>query len=119
MTTALKRSLKLYLDTSVPSHLFAQDTPEKKKITQSLFSREIRSQYELYISVVVIREVERASVQMQKELKEQLVGIPILELTKDADLLAEAYIRSGVLSKSSLEDAQHVAIATTKIWMRL
>lgn len=35
-----------------------------------------------------------------------------MDLTKDADALAEAYIEAGVLSRSSVEDAQHVAIAT-------
>ena len=88
-------------------------TNEKQKITQSLFDPKIRSQYEFYVSVVVIREIERAPIQKQKELKEQIMDVPVLELTKGADLLAEAYIRSKVLPASSLEDAQHVAIATT------
>lgn len=112
MPEFFKRPFKLYLDTSVPNHLFAPDTPEKQRITQSLFDHQIRSQYEFYVSVVVIREIERALLQKREELKERIINIPVLELTKDADLLAEAYIRSGVLPPSSLEDAQHVAIAT-------
>ena len=112
MPEFLKRPFKLYLDTSVPSHLFADDVPEKKNITESLFDSEIRSQYEFYVSVVVLREIERAPFHMQKELKERIIGIPILELSKDADHLAEAYIEAGVLSRASVEDAQHVAIAT-------
>ena len=79
---------------------------------QKLFRPEIRSQYEFYISTVVIREIERAKLHKQQELKEALAGIEILELTQEADLLAEAYVRSAVLPKSSFEDAEHVAIAT-------
>lgn len=112
MINLLKRPLKLHLDTSVPNFLFVEDAEDKRKITEKLFQKEIRNQYEFYISAVVIREIERAEAYKQQELKEALAGIEILELTKEADILAEAYIRSAVLPKSSFEDAEHVAIAT-------
>ena len=112
MLNPLKRPLRLYLDTSIPNFLFAEDAKDKQKITKDLFEPKVRNLYEFYISVVVIREIERAPLQKQKELKEELDGIPILELTKPADALAEDYIAAGALPKSSFEDAQHVAIAT-------
>jgi len=112
MTDYLKRPLKLYLDTSVPNFLFVQDAEDKRKITEELFRPEIRNQYEFYISAVVIREIEGAQFYKQQELQEALSGIEILELTKEADLLAEAYVRAAALPRSSFEDAEHVAIAS-------
>ncbi len=112
MTISLKRSLKLYLDTSVPNFLFAEDSKDKQKSTRILFEPKTRNQYNFYVSAVVIREIERAPLPKQEELKEALANIPILELTKEADSLAEAYVRAGALPESSFEDAQHVAIAT-------
>ncbi len=81
MINLLKRPLKLYLDTSIPNFLFVEDADDKRKITEKLFQREIRSQYEFYISAVVIREIERAQISKQRELKESHVGIKILDLS--------------------------------------
>ncbi len=94
MTVPLKRLLKLYLDTSVPNFLFAEDAKDKQKITQILFEPKMRNQYDFYVSVVVLREIERAPLSKQRELKAVLTNIPTLELTKEAALLAEAYIRA-------------------------
>ncbi len=108
----MKRLLKLYLDTTIPNFLFAEDAKEKQRITQILFQPNIWIQYEFYISVVVIREIKRATAQKQKQLMENLVDVEILELTEEADLLALAYLKAEALPKSSFEDAQHVAIAS-------
>ncbi len=111
MAMSLKRSLKLYLDTSVPNFLFAEDAKDKQKITRVLFEHKMRNQYDFYVSAVVIREIERAPLPKRRELNAVLTGIPVLELTKESDLLAEAYVKAGALPQSSFEDAQHVAIA--------
>lgn len=112
MATPLKRPLKLYLDTSVPNFLFAEDAKDKQEVTQVLFRPEVRQQYQFYISGVVLREIEKAPMHKQKELLERLEGIEVLEFSGEAESLAAAYLRSGALPKSSFEDAQHVAIAT-------
>jgi hypothetical protein len=112
MQQPIERPLKLYLDTSVPNFLFAEDAEDKREITVKLFRSEIRSRYEFYISAVVIREIERAPFHKQMQLQKALEGIEILKLTKEADQLAEAYLQAAVFPKSSFEDAEHVAIAT-------
>ena len=55
----MDRRLKLYLDTSVPNFLFADDSPEKMEVTIDLFNNFLKpSIYLAYISPVVIAEIE-------------------------------------------------------------
>ncbi|MFH1824054.1 MAG: hypothetical protein ABH873_02355 [Candidatus Firestonebacteria bacterium] len=51
------RKLKLYLDTSVWNFFFADDAPEKRDITKIFFSSIKENIYEIFISEVVIREI--------------------------------------------------------------
>jgi predicted nucleic acid-binding protein len=45
------RKPKTYLDTSVISFYFADDSPEKKEITRRFIDQELKSgKYEIYIS---------------------------------------------------------------------
>ena len=112
MINALRRPLKLYLDTSIPNFLFAEDAKDKQKITHELFGQKFQNQYEFYISGVVIREIENAPLNKQKVLLEKIEGIEVLEFNEEAENLALAYLKAGALPKSSIEDARHVAIAT-------
>ncbi len=51
--------LKIYLDTSVPNFLFADDAPEKMGITNDLFENFLKpSVYRSFISPVVLAEIE-------------------------------------------------------------
>ena len=52
------RKLKLYLDTSIISHLFADDTPEKMEDTNRFWEEVLKGKYEIYISPVVMDELE-------------------------------------------------------------
>ncbi|MDQ3022700.1 MAG: hypothetical protein M3R36_19365 [Bacteroidota bacterium] len=52
------RKLKVYLDTSVINFLFADDSPEFKKITIEFFNNYVRKNiYDTFISEVVIKEI--------------------------------------------------------------
>lgn len=50
------RKLKIYLDTSVISHLDAPDTPEKMADTLKLWEGIKRGEYEVYVSYMTIDE---------------------------------------------------------------
>ncbi len=112
MSNKSDRILKLYLDTSVPNFLFAEDAKEKQKITEKLFSRDVRKQYKFYVSGVVIREIEKAPSEKKKLLMDTLHNIEVIEFTEEAEQLAQKYLSKGALPKKSEEDARHVAIAT-------
>ena len=53
------RKLKIYLDTSVISFLYADDAPDKRDATVEFFDDFIANhKYEVYISDFVIAEIE-------------------------------------------------------------
>ena len=112
MDGLMKRPLKLYLDTSIPNFLFAEDAPEERKVTESLFREPIQSRYGFYISGVVLRELEKAPADKARRLMEAVRGMKVLELTEESERLAMEYLKSGALPKSSEEDARHIAVAT-------
>ena len=55
------RRLKVYLDTSVISHLLQEDVPEKMADTRQLWEMFKNGKYEVYLSTVPLREIEKCS----------------------------------------------------------
>jgi predicted nucleic acid-binding protein len=109
---SLKRPLTLYLDTSIPNFLFAEDAQEKQKFTQMFFQNYKSGYYELYISGVVLREIEKSTLQLRSRLLEVIQGIEVLPVNHECETLAQTYISQRALPSSSIEDARHVAVAT-------
>lgn len=63
------KKLKIYLDTSVVNFLHTEDAPELRRITEDFFENYVREgRYDVYISDVLIREIERTSNPMKKTL---------------------------------------------------
>lgn len=104
--------MKLYLETSVINFLNAEDAPEKMKITREFFN--LLGAYEIYISDIVLFEVEQAS----KEKREKLIDIikkykmKALESSETIEKLADLYIKENLIPKKYYNDALHIAIAT-------
>jgi predicted nucleic acid-binding protein len=108
------RKLKLYLETSVWNFFFADDAPEKRDITKRFFDSIKEDIYEIFISEVVIREINDAPEPKRKALFD-LVNkyAPVeLETTEEADELTEVYMDRGIIPEGKRDDAFHVAIAT-------
>ena len=113
------RKLQLYLDTSVLSHLFHDDTPERKAATVEFFELAVSQKiHDIYISDVVIDEINRTQ---DENRRHSMLGaiarfqIPLLGYDKDdPDLirLTQLYIERGIIPPKKLDDALHVAIAT-------
>ena len=51
------KKLKIYLDTSVISHLEALDVPEKMEITQQLWKDLKEGEYDVFVSEVTQAEI--------------------------------------------------------------
>ena len=104
---------KLYLYTSIPSAYFDYSKPIRQLITQKWFENESVN-YELYISVITIEEIERLSnVSKRNDIKKLILDYnpKILELSEKDIKLAGAYIAEGAIPKSESEDVRHIAIA--------
>jgi hypothetical protein len=65
------KKLKLYIDTSVWNFIYADDAPEKQEVTKMFF--ENIDDYDIYISNIVLEEIEQADIQKRKKLEELLV----------------------------------------------
>lgn len=53
--------LRLYLDTSVLSHLLQEDVPEKMADTRQLWEMFRTGKYEVYLSTVTLEELKGCS----------------------------------------------------------
>ena len=110
------KKLKIYLDTSVINFLFADDVPEFQKITEDFFENYVKKdKYLVYVSDVVIAEIEKTKHGNKKRLLLEVIekySLRILVLDATSDALANVYLREKIIPPKKLEDAQHIAIAT-------
>lgn len=108
---------RIYLDTSVLSHLFHTDAPERQGITQALFHESIGGgHYEAFVSSYVIDELTRTP---DAALRASLLDIPerfglglLPTGAKEVERLASVYFEKGIFQVLKPEDALHVAVAT-------
>ncbi len=108
------RKLKLYLDTSVISHLDAPDTPDKMNETLTLWDKIIQGQYDALISDIAIEEINKCDEPKKSGLYKylsQIESLNAIETIESIDL-AEKYIRYGVLKEKSRDDCRHISLAT-------
>lgn len=107
------KRLKVYLDTSVISHLDAPDTPEKQKDTHKLWKDIQSGKFEVFISPICVAELMSCAEPKRSKLFNHLKSIRHTELqgTDEVSELANLYIDAGILRKKSFDDCQHIAYA--------
>lgn len=107
------QKLKVYLDTSVISHLLQEDVPEKMSDTRKLWKMFKDGKYEVYLSTVTLGEVsdcpEPKRSKMYDYLKE--INYTPIEITDDMSDIAQQIVDMGILTKKSYDDCQHIAAA--------
>ena len=108
------KKLKLYLETSVWNFYFADDAPEKKEATMQFFEQVERGEYEIFISDMVFREIDRATEEKRTALTELIVKYQPkeLEMTDEVLKLANIYLHEVALPERAVDDSRHVALAT-------
>ena len=106
---------RIYLDTSVLSGYYADDSPEKRDITRKFFDEIFGGEYEAVISLLVLEEIGKApetkKTKMLKLIDEY--GIGTVSITEEAENLADAYVKDGIIPMKYREDAVHIASAVT------
>ncbi|MCK5469407.1 MAG: hypothetical protein KAI99_12880 [Cyclobacteriaceae bacterium] len=100
----------VYLDTSVFGGYFDEEFSEN---TIPFFERLLDEKIQIFISELLISELFEAPEFVKKLLnsipEEQQINV---DLTKEAERLAEKYIEEKIVGKTSKADCQHIAIAT-------
>ena len=107
------RKLKVYLDTSVISHLLQEDVPEKMADTRQLWEMFKDGKYDVYLSTVTLREIEKCSEPKKTQLIDCLneIQFTTLDITDDIVAMAEKIIDMGILTQKSFDDCQHIGAA--------
>lgn len=105
--------IKVYLDTSVISYLDQQDAPTEMALTHQVWEKIKSGKYDVYISDVVLRELNDCKEEKRNKLLDYLKEIQFqtVEITDKTMKLAEKFIDFGVLKKKSFDDCQHIAAA--------
>lgn len=71
-----------------------------------------REKHELFTSQIVLDEIAAGEREMAKRRLELMAGLTVLDLTPDAETLAERVLLSGLLPATADGDAAHIALAT-------
>lgn len=108
------RKVKVYLDTSVVSHLDAPDTPEKMSDTLLLWEELKAGKYQAIISDVTVAEITKCSEPKRTMLFKKLneIDYELHEENEETIALADNYLKYGVLKSKSMDDMRHISVAS-------
>ena len=107
------QKLKVYLDTSVISYLLQEDTPEKMADTRKLWEMFKDGKFDVYLSTVTLREIQKCSEPKKTQLIDRLneIQFTTLDITDDVMAIAEKIIDMRILTQKSFDDCQHIGAA--------
>ena len=107
---------KVYVETSVISNLAARPSVNMIDAAHQLVTRQWwegdRSQYDLYVSELVVEEAQRGDAEAAAKRMSVLSGLPVLVITNDMRKLAACLLEMTAVPPKSYEDAVHIAVAT-------
>jgi predicted nucleic acid-binding protein len=107
------KKLRIYLDTSVVSHLDAPDVPEKEADTKRLWENIKAGKYEVVLSNVVFDEVNDCGEPKRSYLREKIAEIAyeFVDVDPRGIEIASCFVDLGILKLKSFDDCQHIAAA--------
>ncbi|QEG37930.1 type II toxin-antitoxin system VapC family toxin [Bythopirellula goksoeyrii] len=105
----------VYVETTIPSYLAARQSPQivmaaRQQITHEWWN-DHRTNYNLFISQVVIDESADGDPEAAAKRMNLLRGIDILEPPTDADEIVSALMQRVPLPSNAANDALHIAIS--------
>ena len=109
-------AMRVYLETSVISYLTARPSRDliiaaHQQLTVDWWENR-RSDFDLYISQLVVREAGIGDQAAAKKRLAALEGMPLLKLNEEALELGRLLVERGPLPERASEDALHIAVAT-------
>lgn len=106
---------KVYVETSVISYLAALPSRDLIKAARQEISWEWwnsrRNEFALFVSQAVLREAGRGAPDAAGRRVLLVEGIPVLPATCEAEDLAAAILRDGLLPATAVDDALHLSLA--------
>lgn len=105
----------VYIETSIPSYLTARPSADLRAMAWQQITiqwwEEERTQYELFISELVLTEAASGNPEAADRRLQSLQNIPELAIDDEMSTLASCLMAKGGIPASSEADALHVAIA--------
>ena len=106
----------VYIETSILGYLTARSTKNlilagNIEVTKDWWQLR-RSDFNLYISQVVLDEVGKGDAEIATKRLEILRDLPLLEVTKTVEDLAAQFMARSNLPPKASDDAIHIALAT-------
>lgn len=105
------RKLKIYLDTSVISHLQQDDVPDKMNDTLKLWEEIKQGKYDVYISDVTLDEIMKCHEPKRTLLLQRLNDIEYTLLNVNSEIydVAQKFIDNNILTDKSFDDCRYIA----------
>ena len=105
--------LRVYLDTSVISHLLQEDVPEKMADTRQLWEMFRNGKYDVYLSTVTLEELKGCSEPKQSQLFDYLglIDYTLVQIDDNVADISQQIIEMGILTQKSYDDCQHIGAA--------
>jgi hypothetical protein len=105
----------VYVESSIISYLVARSSRDvvisaRQAITETWW-RERRTEFELYISALVVQEIGRGDAEAAARRLKAVEGIPLLATSPEAQSLARDLVAQGAVPANSEEDALHIGLA--------
>jgi predicted nucleic acid-binding protein len=110
----MEKKLRIYVETSVISHLDAPDRPDRMEETLLLWKEIVAEKYEVVVGDPVILELRKCHEPKRSFMFEKLKKVKYSTIveTEASKQLAAEYINVGGLPGKSWTDATHIALAT-------
>jgi hypothetical protein len=106
---------RIYLETSLISYAGGRRSRDLITLANQELTREWwqteRQNYDLFISELVIREVEAGDPDIAQSRLALLASLPLLSIPEEAELLAPVLLRVAGLAANAATDALHMALA--------
>jgi len=108
--------LGVYLETSIISYLAARPSRDlvvaaRQQITHQWWNGR-RRDFEFFVSELVLAECAAGDDDAARRRAEYVRDLPILEITRVAEALAEKIMRGSGMPQHAQADALHIAVAT-------
>jgi hypothetical protein len=108
--------MRVYIESTIPSYVVARPARDLLQAARQQLAKDWwdlkRHEHELFISQVVLDEIASGEREMAQRRLALVASLTMLDLSTDAETLAESILRSGLLPAKADGDAAHIALAT-------
>ena len=101
--------LRVFVDTSVFGGCFDEGFD---KASVRFFEEVADGRFKVVVSPRIVLEVNRARAEVQHVLSGLKGNIEIIQLEDEMTALRDAYLDAGILGEASMDDAEHIAVAS-------